>query len=75
MIVDTAVLIDIMSDREDAKRKIPALESADVPIRLSSVTEFELYHGLERVSNPSSKRQQINTLSLQIAITADFLRR
>ena len=62
MIVDTDVLIDILQDREDARVKVAELESNAVPLRISSISLFELYHSLERVADPASKRQAIDAV-------------
>ena len=59
MIVDTDVLIDVMQDRDVAKRKIASLEERGVPLRISAVSQFELYHSLERVENAGERRRQI----------------
>lgn len=62
MIVDTDVLIDLMQDRDDARVKITELESNAVPLRISSISQFELYHSLERVADPATKRQAIDVV-------------
>ncbi|MFC4544699.1 type II toxin-antitoxin system VapC family toxin [Halosolutus amylolyticus] len=62
MIVDTDVLIDLMQDSDRAKRKIAALEEQHVPLRVSAVSQFELYHSLERVETPSERRRHIEAV-------------
>lgn len=62
MIVDTDVLIDLMQDADRAKRTVADLEDQRVPLRLSAVSEFELFHSLERVDDPSERRRQIETV-------------
>lgn len=62
MIVDTDVLIDVMGDDEQAKREVADLESARVPLRISSVSLFELYHGLERVEDSADGRRRMEAV-------------
>ncbi|ADQ69418.1 nucleic acid-binding protein [Halogeometricum borinquense DSM 11551] len=59
MIVDTNVLIRLMQGDEDATRKIRELEDEHVPLALSSMTLFELYHSVERVDSPDERRRKI----------------
>lgn len=62
MIVDTDVLIDVMQDDEQAKRRVENLESKRVPLRLSSMSLFELYHSIERVGNSDERRRRIEAV-------------
>lgn len=62
MIVDTNVLIRLMQDNEAAVRKIDDLESQHVPLRISSVSLFELHHSIERVDNPLERRRRIEAV-------------
>ncbi|WP_207587022.1 PIN domain-containing protein [Halomontanus rarus] len=62
MIVDTNVLIRVMQDNEQATRKIADLEDQHVRLRLSSVSQFELYHSIERVNNPAERRRKIEAV-------------
>jgi tRNA(fMet)-specific endonuclease VapC len=62
VIVDTDVLIDVMADDERATRKIETLESRRVPLRVSSVSLFELYHSIERVVDSTDRRRRIETV-------------
>lgn len=62
MIVDTDVLIHLMQGNEQATRKIAALENQHVPLHISSITQFELYHSLERVDDTSNRRRQIEAV-------------
>jgi tRNA(fMet)-specific endonuclease VapC len=62
VIVDTDVLIDVMQDDDTAKRKIASLESQGVPLRISAVSKFELYHSIERVDNAGKRRRQIEAV-------------
>ena len=49
MIADADVLIDLMQRQEPAVETVRTLEQANVPIRLSAMSLFEHFHGLERV--------------------------
>lgn len=72
MIADTDVLIDVMQDNERAKRRINSIEPQHIPLRLSSVSLFELYHGVERVKNSARRRRRIKrVLELKPAYPAD----
>lgn len=51
-----------MQDNEQAKRKIADLENQYVRLRISSVSQFELYHSIERVNNPGERRRKIETV-------------
>ncbi len=62
MIVDTDVLIDVMQGKERAIAKIRTFEDQHVPLRISSISQFELYHSLERVSDPHERRKAIETV-------------
>ena len=62
MIVDTNVLIRIMQDNESAVQKVGDLESQYVPLRISSISLFELHHSLERVDNPLERRRRIEAV-------------
>lgn len=62
MIVDTDVLIDLMRSDERATRAVGRLESERVPLHVSSVSLFELYHGVERVDNPADRRRRIEAV-------------
>jgi tRNA(fMet)-specific endonuclease VapC len=62
VIVDTDVLIDVMADDERAKRRVEDLESRRVPLRISSISLFELYHSIERVVDSADRRRRIETV-------------
>lgn len=62
MIVDTDVLIDVMQDDEQARRRVEDLESKRVPLRLSSISLFELYHSIERVEDSDERRRRIEAV-------------
>ncbi len=72
MIVDTDVLIDVMQDNDGATRKIRELEDQHVPLRISAVSQFELYHSVERVDSSGTRRRRIeNVLETKPAYPAD----
>lgn len=72
MIVDTDVLIDVLQDNARAKQKIRALEEQQVPLRISAVSQFELYHSIERVENSRERRRRIeNVLETKPVYPAD----
>lgn len=62
MIVDTDVLIDLMQSDERAVETVGTLESNRVPLNVSSVSLFELYHSVERVGNSTDRRRQIESV-------------
>lgn len=62
MIVDTNVLIRIMQGDKQAVQKISHLQDQHVRINVSAISVFELYHSLERISNPDERRQKIETV-------------
>lgn len=57
MIVDTNVLIRVMQGHEQAKRTLAELEEGSVSLNLSSMSQFELYHSVERVNNSAERRR------------------
>ncbi|SEH11019.1 hypothetical protein SAMN04487967_0156 [Natronorubrum sediminis] len=48
-----------MQNRERAIQKLRHLESEHVPLRISAVSQFELFHSIERVDNPDNRRRKI----------------
>lgn len=62
MIADTDVLIDLMQAEEPAVEAVGTLEKRNVSIRISAMSLFELFHGLERVENPSKRRRRIQSV-------------
>lgn len=62
MIVDTDVLIHVMQDNENAKRKIAELENQHVPLHISTISQFELYHSIERVHDSTARRRTIEAV-------------
>ncbi|ELY95325.1 nucleic acid-binding protein [Natrialba chahannaoensis JCM 10990] len=72
MIVDTDILIDVMQGADRAIQTVGALESQQVPLRVSAVSQFELYHSIERVTDASTRRRQIeNVLETKTVYPAD----
>lgn len=62
MIVDTDVLIDVMQDSDRAIGQIRELEHEGVPLHISSMSLFELYHSVERVSDSDARRRRIEAV-------------
>ncbi|TYT61608.1 type II toxin-antitoxin system VapC family toxin [Natrialba swarupiae] len=62
MIVDTDVLIDIMQDNDRAVEKLKDLEAQRVPLCVSSMSQFELYHSVERVKQSGERRRHIESV-------------
>lgn len=62
MIVDTNVLIRLMQGNERVTRAVSEFESRGTPLRLSSMTQFELFHSIERVENPKERRRTIEAV-------------
>lgn len=59
MLLDTTFLIDLMRGDEDAVRKARELEENLVQQRLSSMTLFELLHGVARSDQPERERETV----------------
>ncbi|WP_436926958.1 type II toxin-antitoxin system VapC family toxin [Halosimplex amylolyticum] len=59
MLLDTSFLIDLMNGDDDAVQKARELERDLVQQRLSSMTLFELYYGIARVSDSASEREEV----------------
>ena len=62
MIVDTDVLIDIMQGDPNATRTVAALERNGTPLSISTVSLYELFHGLERVRDAEKRRRRIESV-------------
>lgn len=62
MIVDTDVLIDIMQGDPDATRTVATLERDGTPLSISTVSLYELFHGLERVRDAEQRRRRIESV-------------
>jgi tRNA(fMet)-specific endonuclease VapC len=62
VIVDTNVLIRLMQGDDRTTEKVRALEDQHVPLALSAMTLFELYHSVERVNAPEERRRRIETV-------------
>nr|WP_303650297.1 PIN domain-containing protein [Halalkalicoccus sp. NIPERK01] len=45
-----------------AKRRIEDIESQRIPLRISSVSLFELYHSVERVKESADRRRRIEAV-------------
>ncbi|MFP8953529.1 type II toxin-antitoxin system VapC family toxin [Natrialbaceae archaeon A-arb3/5] len=59
MIVDTDVLIDLMQSDDRAIETVSELEKQRVPLRVSSMSQFELFHSIERVDRSGERRRRI----------------
>lgn len=62
MIVDTNVLIRILQNDRRAISKVAEVEEEYGQLRISSISEFELYHSIERVNNPAERRREIEAV-------------
>lgn len=62
MIVDTNVVIRILQGDERAIEEVARIESNHGSLHISTVTEFELYHSLKRVTNTEERLAQINAV-------------
>jgi len=71
-LLDTSFLIDLMNGDEDAIAKARELEANLIQQRLSSMTLFELYYGIERSNQSKGKREKVeNVLSSKPVHPAD----
>ncbi len=68
MILDTTVLHDLMYGKEDAIASVSALEADDIPIKLSSMTVFELYYGVGYTDKSDIERQKVEHVLRSIPI-------
>lgn len=59
MLLDTSFLIDLMRGDESAVATADELEENLVRQRLSSMTLFELYYGVERSEYPKDERELV----------------
>jgi len=59
VLLDTSFLIDLMRGDEDAVEKARELEQDLIQQRLSSMTLFELYYGVERSNQPDAEREKV----------------
>lgn len=62
MIVDTNVLIRILQNDREAISKVAEVEEEYGQLRISSISEFELYHSIERVNNLTERRREIEAV-------------
>lgn len=62
MIVDTNVLIRVMQNDERATQTIQQLEEMGISLRLSAMSQFELYHSIERVADSDERRHTIEAV-------------
>ncbi|NUE02260.1 type II toxin-antitoxin system VapC family toxin [Halorubraceae archaeon YAN] len=62
MLLDTTFLIDVMNGDEAAILKARELEENLIQQRLSSMTLFELYYGIERSNQSDAERKKVETV-------------
>lgn len=62
MILDTNVIIRIMQGNPEVIRTVDRLEKQQVGLNVSLITVYELYHSLERVSNPDERQRTIEAV-------------
>lgn len=62
MLLDTTFLIDLMRGDDGAVEKATELEEDLVQQRLSSMTLFELFYGVERSNQPTTERKQVEAV-------------
>jgi predicted nucleic acid-binding protein len=72
MILDTAFVVDVMKNDSDAVERYELLERERVQQKLSSMTLFELYHGIERSMSARGERKQVlDVLDTKQIVPAD----
>ncbi len=59
MILDTTFIIDLMRDDSDAVVLAESLEGDFVQQRISAMTVFELYHGIEKSMDSDDERRRV----------------
>lgn len=59
MILDTAFIIDLMANDSGAVEQYELLERERIQQKISSMTLFELYHGVERSVSTRAEREKI----------------
>lgn len=59
MLLDTSFLIDVMRGDEDAVARADELEEDMIRQRISAMTLFELYYGVERSEQPEDERETV----------------
>lgn len=62
MLLDTSYLIDLMNGDQDAVETARQLEANLVQQRLSSMTLFELYHGVARSDKTEEERRKVENV-------------
>lgn len=59
MILDTSFILDVWEGDDDAEEKLRSLKRANIEQNLSSMTVFELYHGVEVSNKPKREQQKV----------------
>jgi len=62
VLLDTSYLIDLMNGDQDAVETARQLEANLVQQRLSSMTLFELYHGVARSDKTEEERRKVENV-------------
>ena len=62
MILDTTFIIDLMRDDSGAVDAAESLETGLVQQRLSSMTVFELYYGIEKSMDSAQERRRVTSI-------------
>lgn len=62
MLLDTAFLIDLMNGDEGAVERAQALERDRIQQRISAMTLFELFYGVERSERSESEQERVRNV-------------
>lgn len=60
MILDTSFLLDVMASDEAALARAEEIETTDVSARLSSMTVYELYYGVEIADVSADEQRRVD---------------
>lgn len=60
MILDTSFLLDVMASDPAAVTRAEEIETADITARLSSMTVFELYYGVEMADASIDEQRRVD---------------
>lgn len=72
MILDTAFIIDLMGNDSGAIERYELLERERVQQKISSMTLFELYHGVQRsISSNAEQKKVMDVLDTKQIVPAD----
>ena len=62
MIADTNIIIRILQGDTRAIEHVATVEEEHGELNVSAVTEFELYHSIERINNPEERLSRIKAV-------------